>query len=178
MPCYPYFLAGSVRGLATMLWGSTFPSSGHWALVADHATVERCGSTVGCRASRARSRACSRRRAGAAPWPASLACGPREQAVGPRRAGRAPREPGRNGHCRPGHRADFGPVAREFKKIHFLFFIRFQTEFKLQKIVSKYPELQKLLNQFRWIHNFLIYPIKLFRKIETFSLCQFLLKLK
>jgi hypothetical protein len=35
---------------------------------------------------------------------------------------------------------------KSFKKlkIPFLFFIRFQTEFKLQNFVSKYPELQKL----------------------------------
>jgi hypothetical protein len=72
----------------------------------------------------------------------------------------------------------FDPEAVEKLKIPFLFFIRFQTEFKLQKFVSKYLELQKLLNQFHWIHNFLIYPIKLFRKTETFSLRQFLLKLK
>jgi hypothetical protein len=35
---------------------------------------------------------------------------------------------------------------KPFKKLKnpFLFFIRFQAEFKLQKFVSKYPELQKL----------------------------------
>jgi hypothetical protein len=32
----------------------------------------------------------------------------------------------------------------KIKKNPFLFFIRFQTEFKLQNFVSKYPELQKL----------------------------------
>jgi hypothetical protein len=65
-----------------------------------------------------------------------LAYGPREQATGLSRAGR-------EGCYRPGPRADFGPVAREFKN-SFSIFIRFQTEFKLKKIVSKYPELQKL----------------------------------
>jgi hypothetical protein len=38
----------------------------------------------------------------------------------------------------------FGPESVQKLKIPFLFFIRFQTEFKLQKFVSKYPELQKL----------------------------------
>jgi hypothetical protein len=38
-------------------------------------------------------------------------------------AGQAtPHEPGREGHCRPRHRADFGPVAQEFKKNPFLLF--------------------------------------------------------
>jgi hypothetical protein len=39
---------------------------------------------------------------------------------------------------------DFGPEAVLKLKNHFLFFIQFQTEFKLQNFVSKYPELQKL----------------------------------
>jgi hypothetical protein len=38
----------------------------------------------------------------------------------------------------------FDPGAVLKLKIPFLFFIRFQTEFKLQKFVSKYPKLQKL----------------------------------
>jgi hypothetical protein len=38
----------------------------------------------------------------------------------------------------------FGPKAVYKLKIHFLFFIQLQTEFKLQKFVSKYIELQKL----------------------------------
>jgi hypothetical protein len=38
------------------------------------------------------------------------------------RAGQAaPREPGREGRCRPGPRADFGPVAREFKNSFSIF---------------------------------------------------------
>jgi hypothetical protein len=139
MPYRPHFLAG-VRGLATMSWGSTIPSSSHWVLMASRATVERCACIAGYRASHAR----PRRRAGAAPGPASLACGPCEQAAGSRQASRASREPGHEGRCQPGPHADFGPVAREFKNNPFLFFIRFQTEFKLKKFVSKYPELQKL----------------------------------
>jgi hypothetical protein len=39
---------------------------------------------------------------------------------------------------------DFVPEAVLKLKIYFLFFIQFQTEFKLQNFVSKYPELQKL----------------------------------
>jgi hypothetical protein len=38
----------------------------------------------------------------------------------------------------------FGLEAVLKLKIPFLFFIRFQTEFKLQKFISKYLELQKL----------------------------------
>jgi hypothetical protein len=38
----------------------------------------------------------------------------------------------------------FGPEAVYKLKIPFLFFIQFQTEFKLQKFVSKYPKLQNL----------------------------------
>jgi hypothetical protein len=54
------------------------------------------------------------------------------------------------GRGRPSAHCAHGPSsvsAQElFKKlkIPFSFFIRFQGEFKLQKIVSKYPELQKL----------------------------------
>jgi hypothetical protein len=118
MPCRPHFHAGPVRGIATIPWGSTVPSSGHWALVAGRTTMERCARIAGCRASHAR----SRRRASTAPGPSSLACGPREQASSLRRAGYVPHEPGREGHCRPRRRADFGPVAQGFKKNPFLLF--------------------------------------------------------
>jgi hypothetical protein len=60
----------------------------------------------------------------------------------------------------------------------FSIFFRFQLKFILWKFVYKYPELQKLWNQFCWICNFLIYPMKLIRETETFSLNQFLLKLE
>jgi hypothetical protein len=56
---------------------------------------------------------------------------PHEQAAGLCQTGRAPREPSREGRYWLGPQADFGPVAREFKKNPFLFFIWFQTEFKL-----------------------------------------------
>jgi hypothetical protein len=105
-----------------------------------------CHGGVLCTHCRLSSEPCAhpRRRAGAAPGPALLTCGPREKATGPRQAGCAPHDPGREGRCQPGPRADFSLVARELKKILFYFFIRFQTEFKLQKFVSKYLELQKL----------------------------------
>jgi hypothetical protein len=60
------------------------------------------------------------------------------------------------GQCRVGHASHAGSAlwptvvgrthARRRLKLKnsFLFFIRFQTEFKLQKFASKYPELQKL----------------------------------
>jgi hypothetical protein len=126
-------LTEPVRGIVTMLWGSTFPSSGHWALATGRAMMERCARTAGCRASRECSRTCSRRRAGAAPGPTSLACGLRKQAVGPRRAGHAPRELGHEGRCRPGPRADFSLVAREFKKFIFYFSFGFKlnSNFKI-----------------------------------------------
>jgi hypothetical protein len=41
-------------------------------------------------------------------------------------------------------RAWFRPRSRLKNKIPFLFFIQFQTEFKLQIFVSKYPELKIL----------------------------------
>jgi hypothetical protein len=84
------------------------------------------------------------RRASVAPEPASLASGLREQATGSRWASRAPHAPGREGRCHRGPCANFGLVAWKFKKNPFLFFFWFQTEFKLQKFVSKYTELQKL----------------------------------
>jgi hypothetical protein len=46
------------------------------------------------------------------------------------------------GHGRPSSVSAQKPFKK--LKIPFLFFIWFQTKFKLQKIVSKYPELQKL----------------------------------
>jgi hypothetical protein len=54
------------------------------------------------------------------------------------------------GHGKLSARCAHGPslvlAQKLFKNLKnsFLFFIRFQTEFKLQKFVSKYPELQKL----------------------------------
>jgi hypothetical protein len=91
----------------------------------------------------------------------------------PRVLGHAPRPASPAGEpCKQASKSAvaLGPVpisARwpgNFKKMIFYFFFRFQAEFKIQKFVSKYLELQKLRNQFRWIHNFLIHPIKLFRK--------------
>jgi hypothetical protein len=126
MPYRPPFLAEPVCGIATMPSGSTFPSSGHWALTINRAIVENCAHTVGCQASQERSRARSRRRVGIAPGPASLACGPCEQAAGPHWVGHAPCEPGHEGRSRPGPHADFGPVAREFKKFIFYFSFGFK----------------------------------------------------
>jgi hypothetical protein len=129
MPCHPPFLVGPVRGLATMSWGSTFPSSDHWALTADC-----CALTASCRVSsaRSRSRARPRRRADAAPGLASLACGLREQAASPHWIDRALCEPGHEGRCRPRPHADFVPVAREFKKFifYFLFSFKLNSNFK------------------------------------------------
>jgi hypothetical protein len=126
MPCRPYFLAGPVRGLATIPWGSTFPSSGHWALTADHTTVEHYARTASCRGSRAHSHARPRRRAGTAPGSASLASGPREQAADPCRVGRAPCKPGREGRCRPG--------PGNSKKILFYFLFGFKLNSNFKKI--------------------------------------------
>jgi hypothetical protein len=72
----------------------------------------------------------------AVPEPTSLACGPREQAT--RCMSQATKAAVGLGPCR------FWPGGPEIQKIPFLFFIHFQTEFKLQKFVSKYLELQKL----------------------------------
>jgi hypothetical protein len=49
------FLTGPVRGIVTIPWGSTFSSSGRWALAVGRTTVEHCARTAGCRASRERS---------------------------------------------------------------------------------------------------------------------------
>jgi hypothetical protein len=131
----PAFSCRPVRGIATIPWGSMFLSSDHWVLTASHATMERCAHTVGCQASRECSRARSRRRAGAAPGPASLACGLHEQTTGPRRVGHALREPGHEVHCRPGPRANFGPVAQEFKKIIFYFSFGFKLNSNLKNYI-------------------------------------------
>jgi hypothetical protein len=48
--------------------GSTFPSSGRWALTAGRAMVEQCACTARCRASRERSRARSRTPSGRCAW--------------------------------------------------------------------------------------------------------------
>jgi hypothetical protein len=72
------------------------------------------------------------RRAGAEPRLASLACGLRKQAVGSRWVGRVSLEPGHEGRCQPGPRADFGPVAQEFKKLllYFSFGFKLNSNFK------------------------------------------------
>jgi hypothetical protein len=71
---------------------------------------------------------------GAVPGPASLAGEPRKQATGPRRAGRAPCASGREGRCRLGPHADFGPVAREFKKFLFYFLLSFKLNPNFKKL--------------------------------------------
>jgi hypothetical protein len=144
--------------------------------MAGHAMVERCACTTGCRARRARSRMCSRRRAGTALGPASLACEPREQDTGACQASHTPRETSREG--RWWGPCQFWPCGPGIQKKCFSIFHSFSNWIQTSNFLSKYPELQKLWNQFRWIHNFLTYPIKLFRKTETFSLSQFLLKLE
>jgi hypothetical protein len=99
--------------------------------MAGHAMVERCARTTGCRARRAHSRMCSRRRAGAALGPASLACEPREQdTVLARQAASHVRQAVKAGD---GARANFGPVAPEFKKkilFYFSFFFKLNSNFK------------------------------------------------
>jgi hypothetical protein len=134
MPYRPPFLAEPVHGIAMVPRGSTFSSSGHWSLAASCAIVECCARTVGCRASRERSGARSRLRTGVAPGPTSLACAPREQAASPCRAGHAPRDPGREGRCRPGPRANFGPVAWEFKKFVFYFSFDFKLNSNFKNV--------------------------------------------
>jgi hypothetical protein len=74
--------------------------------------------------------------------------------------------------------AQFRPGSRFQFKISFSILYSVSIEFKLQKFISKYPELQKLWNYICWFHNFLIYPIKLFSKTETFFLESILLKLE
>jgi hypothetical protein len=54
------FLVGPMHGIVMIPWGSTFPSSGRWALAACRTMLERWVRTAGCRASRERSHACSR----------------------------------------------------------------------------------------------------------------------
>jgi hypothetical protein len=63
------------------------------------------------------------------------AYGPREQATAPRRVGRVPHEPGRDDRCWPRPRADFGPMAREFKKFLFYFSIGFKLNSNLKNCI-------------------------------------------
>jgi hypothetical protein len=128
-------------------------------------------------------------RVGAVPGPTSLAHGLRKQAANPCQAGRTLRRPGQalwccgwaaagRVHTTCAGWAQFRPGSRFRFKISFSILYSVSTEFKLQKFMSKYPELQKLRNQFCWIHNFMIYLIKLFSKPETFLLEPILLKLE